>query len=65
MSLKNIHAVGPKRFGRIRDEMKNEDPNHEFPTTTQMFVRARKMTNGCIYIDTYDDTTKKLEKMKN
>ncbi|KAL4578452.1 hypothetical protein LXL04_014575 [Taraxacum kok-saghyz] len=65
MSLKNIHRVGPKSFARIRDEMKNEDPDHEFPTLTQMFERTRKRTDGCVYVDTYDDTARKLEQMKN
>ncbi|KAL4574316.1 hypothetical protein LXL04_021145 [Taraxacum kok-saghyz] len=44
---------------------KNEDPNHEFPTLTQMFERTRKRTDGRVYVDTYDDTTRKLEQMKN
>ncbi|KAL4561779.1 hypothetical protein LXL04_033953 [Taraxacum kok-saghyz] len=65
MSLKNIHTAGPKSFARIRDEMKNEDPNHEFPTLTQMFERTRKRTDERVYVDTYDDTARKLEKMKN
>ncbi|KAL4574229.1 hypothetical protein LXL04_021055 [Taraxacum kok-saghyz] len=65
MSLKNIHTAGPKSFARIRDEMKNEDPNHEFPTLTQMFERTRKRTDGRVYVDTYDDTARKLEQMKN
>ncbi|KAL4573773.1 hypothetical protein LXL04_020590 [Taraxacum kok-saghyz] len=65
MSLKNIHTAGPKSFARIRDEMKNEDPNHEFPTLTQMFETTRKRTDGRVYVDTYDDTARKLEQMKN
>ncbi|KAL4554299.1 hypothetical protein LXL04_039578 [Taraxacum kok-saghyz] len=65
MSLKNIHTAGPKSFVRIRDEMKNEDPNHELPTLTQMFERTRKRTDGRVYVDTYDDTVRKLEQMKN
>ncbi|KAL4579655.1 hypothetical protein LXL04_015811 [Taraxacum kok-saghyz] len=58
--LKNIHTAGPNRFARIRDEMKNEDPNHEFPTLTQMFERTRKRTDERIYVDTYDNTARKL-----
>ncbi|KAL4575690.1 hypothetical protein LXL04_011774 [Taraxacum kok-saghyz] len=65
MSLKNIRTAGPKSFARIRDEMKNEDPNHEFPTLTQMFKRTRKRTDGRVYVDPYDDTARKLEQMKN
>nr|KAJ0192937.1 hypothetical protein LSAT_V11C800446730 [Lactuca sativa] len=39
---------------------KNEDPNKEFPTLSQMFERTRKRTNRCLYSDTYDDTAKKI-----
>ena len=39
---------------------KNEDPNHEFPTLTQMFERTRKRTDGRVYVDTYDGTAMKL-----
>ncbi|CAH1427131.1 unnamed protein product [Lactuca virosa] len=63
-SLKNMHTAGPKRFARIRDEMKNEDPNKEFPTLSQMFERTRKRTDGRVYVDTYDDTANKIELMK-
>ncbi|CAH1428093.1 unnamed protein product [Lactuca virosa] len=63
-SLKNMHTAGPKSFARIRDEMKNEDPNKEFPTLSQMFERTRKRTDGRVYVDTYDDTTNKIEQMK-
>nr|KAJ0223331.1 hypothetical protein LSAT_V11C200082230 [Lactuca sativa] len=59
-SLKNMHTAGPKSFARIRDEMKNEDPNKEFPTLSQMFERTRKKTDGHVYVDTYDDTTNKI-----
>ncbi|XP_052622717.1 uncharacterized protein LOC128128001 [Lactuca sativa] len=45
-SLKNMHTAGPKSFARIRDEMKNEDPNKKFPTLSQMFERTRKRTDG-------------------
>ncbi|KAL4583397.1 hypothetical protein LXL04_007968 [Taraxacum kok-saghyz] len=40
--------------------LKNEDPNQEFPTLTQMFERTRKRTDGHVYVDTYDDTATKL-----
>ncbi|KAL6584466.1 hypothetical protein OROMI_003755 [Orobanche minor] len=65
MALKNMHTAGPKSFARIRDEMKNEDPNKEYPTLTQMFERTRKRTDGRVYVDTYDDTARKIEQMKN
>ncbi|KAL4561440.1 hypothetical protein LXL04_033606 [Taraxacum kok-saghyz] len=45
--------------------MKNEDPNHEFPTLTIMFEDTRKRTDGRIYVGTYDDTARKLEQVKN
>ncbi|CAH1421292.1 unnamed protein product [Lactuca virosa] len=63
-SLKNMHTAGPKSFARIRDEMKNEDPNKEFPTLSQMFERTRKRTDGRVYVDTYDDMANKIEQMK-
>nr|KAJ0195947.1 hypothetical protein LSAT_V11C700381590 [Lactuca sativa] len=46
-------------------EYKNEDPNKEFCTLSQMFERTRKRTNERLYVDTYDDTAKKIEQMKN
>ncbi|KAL4582396.1 hypothetical protein LXL04_006944 [Taraxacum kok-saghyz] len=58
--LSFVDQAGPKRFTQIRDEMKNEDPNHEFPTLTQMFERTRKRTDERIYVDTYDNTARKL-----
>ncbi|KAL4578409.1 hypothetical protein LXL04_014532 [Taraxacum kok-saghyz] len=65
MSQKNMHTAGPKSFARIREEMINDDPNKEPPTLAQMFERTRKRTPGNKYIDTYDDTAKKIEQMKN
>ncbi|KAL4586572.1 hypothetical protein LXL04_011209 [Taraxacum kok-saghyz] len=65
MSQKNMHTAGPKSFARIREEMINDDPNKEPPTLAQMFERTRKRTPGNKYIDTYDDTAKKIEHMKN
>ncbi|KAL8262579.1 hypothetical protein R6Q59_023928 [Mikania micrantha] len=64
MSQKNMHTAGPKSFARIRDEMKNDNPNNELPTLTQMFEHTRKRTEGRIYVDTYDDTRRKIEQMK-
>ncbi|KAL4579197.1 hypothetical protein LXL04_015335 [Taraxacum kok-saghyz] len=49
----------------LQSTYKNEDPNHEFPTLTQMFEPTRKRTDGRVYVDTYDDTAMKLEEMKN
>ncbi|KAL8255284.1 hypothetical protein R6Q59_033505 [Mikania micrantha] len=60
MSQKNMHTAGPKSFARIRDEMKNDDPNKDFPTLTKMFEQTRKRTEGCVYVDTYDDTKRKF-----
>ncbi|KAI3778817.1 hypothetical protein L2E82_08202 [Cichorium intybus] len=65
MSQKNMHTAGPKSFARIREEMMNDDPNKEPPTLAQMFERTRRRTIGNKYIDTYDDTAKKIEQMKN
>ncbi|KAL8250590.1 hypothetical protein R6Q59_034283 [Mikania micrantha] len=65
MSQKNMHTAGPKSFARIRDEMINDDPNKELPTLTKMFEHTRKRTEGRAYVDTYDDTERKIEQMKN
>ncbi|KAL8251654.1 hypothetical protein R6Q59_035347 [Mikania micrantha] len=64
MSQKNMHIAGPKSFARIRDEMKNEDPNKELPTLTQVFERTRKRTEGRSYVHTYDNTSRKIEQMR-
>ncbi|KAL8264362.1 hypothetical protein R6Q59_022492 [Mikania micrantha] len=64
MSQKNMHTAGPKSFARIRDEMKNDDPNKDFPTLTKMFEQTRKRIEGRVYVDTYDDTKRKNEQMK-
>ncbi|KAL8239787.1 hypothetical protein R6Q59_016354 [Mikania micrantha] len=65
MSQKNMHTAGPKSFARIREEMINDDPNKELPTLTKMFEHTRKRTEGRAYVDTYDDTERKIEQMKN
>ncbi|KAD2805475.1 hypothetical protein E3N88_38852 [Mikania micrantha] len=65
MSQKNMHMAGPKSFARIRDEMINDDSNKELPTLTKMFEHTRKRTEGRAYVDTYDDTQRKIEQMKN
>ncbi|GKA94998.1 transposase, Ptta/En/Spm [Tanacetum coccineum] len=65
MSQKNMHTAGPKSFARIREDLKNKDPNKEPPTLTQMFERTSERTEGNVYVDTYDDTTEKIEQMKN
>nr|GEY78892.1 hypothetical protein [Tanacetum cinerariifolium] len=36
LSQKNMHTAGPKSFARVREEMKNEDPNQEESSLTQM-----------------------------
>ncbi|KAK9074853.1 hypothetical protein SSX86_003172 [Deinandra increscens subsp. villosa] len=65
MSQKNMHTAGPKSFARIREEMRNDDPNKELPDLCKMFERTRKRTEGRAYLDTYDDTASKIEQMKN
>ncbi|KAL8214100.1 hypothetical protein R6Q57_003549 [Mikania cordata] len=64
MSQKNMHTAGPKSFARIHHEIKNDNPNKELPTLTQMFEHTRKRTEGHIYADTYDDTRRKIKQMK-
>nr|GFD18010.1 hypothetical protein [Tanacetum cinerariifolium] len=57
-----MHTAGPKSFARIREDLKNKDPNKEPPTLTQMFDCTRKRTEN---VDTYDDdTAEKIEQMK-
>ncbi|KAL2938599.1 hypothetical protein RDABS01_022048, partial [Bienertia sinuspersici] len=65
LSQKNMHTVGPKSFARIREEMRNEHPNKELPSLADTFERTRRRTEGRIYKDSYDDTTKKLEATKS
>ncbi|GJT37722.1 transposase, Ptta/En/Spm [Tanacetum coccineum] len=65
MSQKNMHTAGPKSFARIREDLKNKDPNKEPPTLTKMFECTRERTEGNVYVDTYDDTAEKIEQMKN
>ncbi|KAL8211258.1 hypothetical protein R6Q57_005695 [Mikania cordata] len=65
MSEKSMHTAGPKSFPRIRDEMKNEDPNKEAPTLTQVFEHTRKRTERRSYVHTYDNTSRKIEQMRN
>ncbi|KAK1414869.1 hypothetical protein QVD17_30630 [Tagetes erecta] len=65
MSQKNMHTAGPKSFARIRDKLRKEDPNNEVPSLTQLFEHTRKRTEGHTYLDTYDDTARKIEQMKN
>ncbi|KAL8249646.1 hypothetical protein R6Q59_006514 [Mikania micrantha] len=60
MSQKNMLTAGPKYFARIRDEMINDDPNKELPALTKMFEQTRKRTEGRAYVDTYDDTKRKI-----
>ncbi|KAL8205046.1 hypothetical protein R6Q57_010669 [Mikania cordata] len=44
---------------------KNEDPNKEVPTLTQVFEHTRKRTEGRSYLHTYDNTSRKIEQMRN
>ncbi|XP_076950676.1 uncharacterized protein LOC143623720 [Bidens hawaiensis] len=60
MTQKNMHTAGPKSFARIRDEMRNEDPNKELPGLAKLFERTRKRTEGRAYRDSYDDTASKI-----
>ncbi|KAD6453727.1 hypothetical protein E3N88_08433 [Mikania micrantha] len=43
----------------------NDDSNKELPTLTKMFEHTRKRTERRAYVDTYDDTQRKIEQMKN
>ncbi|XP_056699486.1 uncharacterized protein [Spinacia oleracea] len=65
LSQKNMHTAGPKGFARIREEMRNEHPNKELPSLAEVFERTRKRKEGKVYKDSYDDTSKKIEAMKN
>ncbi|KAL8257441.1 hypothetical protein R6Q59_029482 [Mikania micrantha] len=65
MSQKNMHTAGLKSFARICEEMKNDDQHRKVPTLTQLFERTRKRAEGRTYVDIYDDTTRKIEQMKN
>ncbi|KAL8252191.1 hypothetical protein R6Q59_035884 [Mikania micrantha] len=47
------------RSKRIPEEI-NDDPNKELPTLTKMFEHTRKKTEGRTYVDTYDDTERKI-----
>ncbi|KAL8242016.1 hypothetical protein R6Q59_012318 [Mikania micrantha] len=60
-----MHTAGPKSFVRIREEMKNDDPNQKTPTLTQLFEHTRKRKEGRTYVDVYDDTARKIEQMKS
>ncbi|KAL2933615.1 putative carboxylesterase 1 [Bienertia sinuspersici] len=60
-----MHTTGPKSVARIREEMKNEDPNKQLPSLAQLFERTRKRQENKRYADTYDDTARKDEAMKN
>ncbi|PWA43320.1 transposase, Ptta/En/Spm [Artemisia annua] len=65
MSQKNMHTAGPKSFARIREDMKNEDPIKEPPSLTKLFERTRERKEGHVYADTYDETERLIEQMKN
>ncbi|KAL2933241.1 ATP synthase subunit b' [Bienertia sinuspersici] len=62
---RNMHTIGPRSFAKIREEMKNEDPNKQLPSLAQLFERTRKRQESKRYADTYDDTARKIEAMKN
>ncbi|KAL2897793.1 ATP synthase subunit b' [Bienertia sinuspersici] len=48
-----------------KTEKKNEDPNKQLPSLAQLFERTRKRQENKRYADTYDDTARKIEAMKN
>ncbi|KAL2923197.1 Alpha-amylase 1 [Bienertia sinuspersici] len=48
-----------------KKEKKNEDPNKQLPSLAQLFERTRKRQENKRYADTYDDTARKIEAMKN
>ncbi|KAL2900566.1 Altered inheritance rate of mitochondria protein 29 [Bienertia sinuspersici] len=41
------------------------DPNKQLPSLAQLFERTRKRQENKRYADTYDDTARKIEAMKN
>ncbi|KAL2904143.1 WD repeat-containing protein pop1 [Bienertia sinuspersici] len=43
-----------------KTEKKNKDPNKQLPSLAQLFVRTRKRQENKRYVDTYDDTTRKI-----
>ncbi|KAL2942869.1 ATP synthase subunit b' [Bienertia sinuspersici] len=45
--------------------LKNKDPNKQLPSLAQLFERTRKRQENKRYADTYDDTARKIEAMKN
>ncbi|KAL2934287.1 putative carboxylesterase 1 [Bienertia sinuspersici] len=46
-------------------DTKNEDPNKQLPSLAQLFEHTRKRQENKRYADTYDDTARKIEAMKN
>nr|KAJ0198628.1 hypothetical protein LSAT_V11C600306600 [Lactuca sativa] len=52
-----MHMAGLKNFARICDEMKNEDPNKEFPILSQMSKEQMKsykpLEDGSGVVDPY------------
>ncbi|KAL2939004.1 Cortactin-binding protein 2 [Bienertia sinuspersici] len=53
-----MHTTDTKSFTRIREEM-------QLPSSAQLFERTRKRQENKRYADTYEDTTRKIEAMKN
>ncbi|KAK9682583.1 hypothetical protein RND81_10G083600 [Saponaria officinalis] len=45
--------------------MKKQHPNNEPPSLAEPFERTRKRTEGRVYKESYEDTTKTIEDMKN
>nr|GEV82066.1 hypothetical protein [Tanacetum cinerariifolium] len=52
------------RLWNSKQDQKNKDPNKEPPSLTKMFERTRER-KGHVYADTYDETERLIEQMKN
>ncbi|KAK9668623.1 hypothetical protein RND81_13G076100 [Saponaria officinalis] len=65
LSVRNMHTAGPKSFATIREEMRNEHLNKEPPSLAELFERTRKRNEGKNYKESYQDTAKKIDDMKN
>ncbi|GAB4831504.1 hypothetical protein Ancab_005522 [Ancistrocladus abbreviatus] len=58
------HKV-PNKEKMWEDTLKSDDPNQEPPSLAKMFERTCKRTEERIYVDSYEDTAKKIDDMKN
>ncbi|GJX54161.1 hypothetical protein Tco_0282530 [Tanacetum coccineum] len=54
-----------KLIQKLPPRVKNEDLNKEPPSLTKIFERTRERKEGHVYADTYDETERLIEQMKN